>query len=120
MKQGGGAHEIATSLEGHAAGGLDVLEVVDRGEMPIHQNGIGEPPQMFRGLEFGRIRRQEEQMHMVGDAEALGAMPARAIEDEHNLLGRTRADRLGEGGEFGFEDVLCASPSDQGCLGSHR
>ena len=54
--------------------------------MPIHQDGIGERPQMFGGLEFGRIRRQEEQVDVVGHTQALGAVPARPIQHEHDLL----------------------------------
>ena len=49
--------------------------------MAIDQDGIGERPQMLGGLEFGRIRRQEEQVDMVGHAQALRAVPAGAIQD---------------------------------------
>ena len=41
---------------------------------------------MLGRLEFGRIRRQEEQVDMVGHTQALGAVPARAIQHEHDLL----------------------------------
>jgi hypothetical protein len=47
--------------------------------MPIQQDGIGERPQMFGGLEFGGIGRQKEQMHMVRHMQALRAMPAGTI-----------------------------------------
>ena len=72
--------------------------------MAIHQDGIGERPQMFGWLQFRRIRWQEEQVDMVGDPQALRAMPARAIEDEDDLLGRAGADRLGEGSQFGLKE----------------
>ena len=86
VKERGGAHEIATGLQGDTAGGLDVLQLLDRGEMAVDQDGVGERPQMFGGLQFGGIRRQEEQVDVVGHAQALGAVPARAIQDEDNLL----------------------------------
>ena len=50
VKQGGGAHEIATGLEGDTAGRLDVLQLLDGGEVAIDQDGIGEGPQMFGWL----------------------------------------------------------------------
>ena len=54
--------------------------------MAIDQDGIGERPQMLSGLEFGRIRRQEEQVDVVGHAQALGAVPAGPIQHQHDLL----------------------------------
>jgi hypothetical protein len=50
VKQGGGADEIATGLEGDTAGRLDVLQLLDGGEVAIDQDGIGEGPQMFGWL----------------------------------------------------------------------
>ena len=41
---------------------------------------------------------------MLGHAQALRLVPARPVQDEHNLLGGTRADTLREGGQFGFEE----------------
>ncbi len=56
--------------------------------MAVDERGIGERPQMLGGLQFGRIGRQEEQVDVVGHAQALRAVPARAIEDEDDLLAR--------------------------------
>ena len=55
--------------------------------MPIDQHGIGERPQMLCRLELGRVGRQEEQMDMVRDAQALGAVPAGTIQHEDDLPG---------------------------------
>jgi hypothetical protein len=49
--------------------------------------------------------RQKEQMHMLRHNYVVAGMPARLVEDEHDLLGGTRADRLGKGRELGREEV---------------
>ena len=86
MEARGRANEVGTGLEGNTAGGLGVLQVIDRGKMPIGQRGVGEWPEVFGRLELGRIRRQEEQMHMLGNAQLEARMPPGAIQDEDNLL----------------------------------
>ena len=43
-------------------------------------------------------------MEVVWHAQALGAVPASSIQNEHDLLGRTRMYGGGKGGEFGFEE----------------
>lgn len=43
-------------------------------------------------------------MHMVGDAQPHAAVPASPVQDEHNLLGGTRPDLLGEGFQLDFEE----------------
>jgi hypothetical protein len=60
MEQRGRADHIRTGLQRDTPRGLSVLKVVDRGEVTIHQHGIGERPQVLGWLEFGRIGRQEE------------------------------------------------------------
>ena len=46
--------------------------------MPIHQHGIGERPQVFGRLQLRRMRRQKEQVNMLGHPHprALGALSA--------------------------------------------
>jgi hypothetical protein len=41
--------------------------------------------------------------HMVRHTQTLRAVPARAIQHEHDLLGRTRTHGGGKGGEFRFK-----------------
>jgi hypothetical protein len=86
VEVGSRANEVGTRLQGDAAGGLGVLQVVDRGEMTIGKCGIRQWPQMLGGLEFRRIRRQEEQMDMLRDTQLQAGMPPRAVQDEDNLL----------------------------------
>jgi hypothetical protein len=75
------------------------LYLVDAREMAVHEWLIGQGPQMLGGLQFWQIWRQEREMHMVRDPQALRAVPAGAIEDEvsllrRRLLGQTRPVRL--------------------------
>jgi hypothetical protein len=70
--------------------------------MPVDQRSVGEWPEVFSGLQLGRIRRQEEEV--VGNPQALCPVPASAIQHEHDLPGRARADCSRIGGEFGLEE----------------
>ncbi|HEU0026644.1 MAG TPA: hypothetical protein VFQ25_05965 [Ktedonobacterales bacterium] len=55
--------------------------------MAVDQAGVGQRPEMLRGLEFGRVGRQEDQMDMVGHAQGdARRFPACAVEDERKLL----------------------------------
>jgi hypothetical protein len=58
---------------------------------------------MLCRLQSGRIRRQEEQVRVVRHTQTLGALPASAIQREHNLLVWRSVDGVGERGELGFE-----------------
>lgn len=100
----GGADEIRACLERQAAQRLSVLEVLNAGKMPIGQHGVGERPEMFGGLEFGRIRRQKEQMDVLRDAQVARGVPSRAIQDQHNLLAGTGANLLSEGSQLDLEE----------------
>ena len=68
MEQRGGADEIRVSLQRRAAGGLSVLQLVDGGEVAIGERGVGERPQMLCRLEFWRVRREEQEVDVVGHA----------------------------------------------------
>ena len=59
---------------------------------------------MLRRLELRRVRRQEEQMDMLGHAQPHAAVPAGPVERQYNLLVGTRANVLGEGLQFEFEE----------------
>ena len=101
---GGEAYQILLPLERDTARHLGILELLDGGEMTIDERRIGERPQMFRWLEFGRIRRQKEQVDMVWHRAALGAVPTGPIQHEDNLLVGTGSYCLGKGGEFRLEE----------------
>ncbi|HKW22359.1 MAG TPA: hypothetical protein VJO13_13335 [Ktedonobacterales bacterium] len=47
-------------LEIGAASELGVFELLNGGKMLVDQAGIGERPEVLGGLQFRRIRRQEE------------------------------------------------------------
>jgi hypothetical protein len=59
---------------------------------------------MLCRLELGRVGRQKQQVEMVRHTEALRAVPARAIQDEHNLFAGTCSYRLSKSGEFSLEE----------------
>ena len=85
------SERVRAALQGDAARGLGVFQLLDAGEMPIDQHGIGERPQMLCRLQLGRVGRQEEQVDMVRHAQALGAVPAGAIQHQHDLLASAEA-----------------------------
>ena len=103
MKAGGRADLLGVALQLGAAGELRVFELLDGGKVPIDQDRVGERPQMFGRLQFGRVRGQEEQVHVVGDAQLDAGVPAGTVEHEDNLLGGARADGTGKGREFDLE-----------------
>jgi hypothetical protein len=80
VEAGGRTDQVAATLEGGAAGALRVFQVVDGGEMAVEEAGIGQRPQMLSGLEFRRVRWEEEQVDVVGHLQPGAGMPARAVE----------------------------------------
>ena len=66
MEAGRGADAVGLRLERGAVGELDVFEFLDAGEVPVHQHVVGQGPQVFGGLQLGGIRREEEQMEVLG------------------------------------------------------
>ena len=97
------ADQVRTCLECDTAFGLGVFEGVDRGEMAVGQRGVGQRPEVLSWLELGRVGGQKQQVDMIWDAQMDTAMPARPIEDQHNLFARPRPDLTRELGEFDFE-----------------
>ena len=62
------ADEVRLPLEDQAALGLDRLQCRQAREGAIGQRLVGERPEVFGGLQFRRLRRQEEQMQAVKSA----------------------------------------------------
>src|SRR5260221_8070531 len=90
VKAGRGADEVRPHLQVSTTSELDVFELLDAGEVTIDQHAVGHRPQVFNGLQFGRVRRQKEQMNMVRDTQAhAGGFPAGAADNENDLLGGT-------------------------------
>jgi hypothetical protein len=65
-KAGGGADEFPLPLEHDTACRLRVFQLLNRDKMAVDERGIGERPQMFRRLQFRRIRRQKQQVDVIG------------------------------------------------------
>lgn len=85
-------------LEPTAALHLNVLQFVKRTEDPISERLVGERPQAFCGLQFGRMRGQKEQMQPVGKLEPGTRVPARPVEDQDDVFVRSHLLFFGEGG----------------------
>jgi hypothetical protein len=92
MEAGGGADQVRMRLERDTAFGLGVFQVVNAGEMPVGERGVGQWPEMLDWLELRRVGRQKQQMDMVRDAQVDAGVPARPVEDQYNLFVWSRAD----------------------------
>ena len=92
-------------LERNAALGLGLFDVVDAGEAAVGEHGVGQRPEVFSGLQLGRIWRQEEQVDVFQHAQFGTCMPLRAVQNQHDLLGGADGDRFGEGGEPDLQDL---------------
>ena len=90
------ADDLRLALQGNTALDLRVLEFVERAERLVGYAFVGERPQALAGLQFGRIGWQEEQVDAFGHEELWARMPTCLIEDQHDPLGRARADGLSE------------------------
>jgi len=104
VEEGSGADDIGTRLQSDAALCLDVFQVVDRGEVPIGQYGIGERPKMFGRLQLRRIGRKEQQVDVLRHAQARAIVPASAVQHEHDLLVWTCPNLPCEGGQLHLEE----------------
>ena len=104
MEQRGGADACGLSLEVDAAGALDVFELLDTGKGAIDQAGVGQQPEVFGGLQLGRVRRQKEQMDMIRHAQMDAGMPAGPVQDEDDLFIGTGSSLAGERGQLHFKE----------------
>jgi hypothetical protein len=59
---------IALGLQCDTPGCLRIPQSVNGDEVVVAQDGKGERPEVFGGLQFRRLRRQEEQMQAVKSA----------------------------------------------------
>ncbi len=100
----GRADQLRVALQLSAAGKLGILQLLDGSEVAVDQAGVGQWPQVLGRLELGRVRRQEEQMDMLGYTQAEARVPAGPVEHEDDLLAGTGPDRVGERGELDFKE----------------
>ena len=82
MKMGDGADPFGLVLEGHTPLDLSCLQLIKRLEVPIGDAFVGQRPEPFTGLEFRRIRRQEEELNALWDDHFSAGVPARLIQNE--------------------------------------
>ena len=66
-------------MQGDAALRLSIPQLLDAGEVPVDQHGVGERLQVLRRLELWGIGRQEEQMDMLRHPHTRSLMPADAV-----------------------------------------
>ena len=76
MEEGSGADEGWLRLECDAVLGLRLLQILDAGEMTVDQRSIGQRPEMFGGLQFGGVGREEVQIDVVGHTQAQTGVPS--------------------------------------------
>jgi hypothetical protein len=104
VKTGGRANRGRLVLQLCTACQLHLLQFLDRGEMLVDEHRIGQWPQVFGWLELGRIRREEEQMHMLGDLQAHTAMPAGSVKHQDNLLLGAGSGGTSKRRQLGFKE----------------
>ena len=97
VKEGMLANEVGLLLERQAALGLDLLERGEVGEAHIGEWFVGQRPEMLGGLQFGRVRGQDQDVDPLGDVDFLAGVPARPIEHEEDALGGSCPNVSGEG-----------------------
>ena len=104
MEQRGGANALALTLEGGAAGKLGIFKGPARGEMPVDQARVGQRLYVLGGLQLGRKGRKDEQVDMLGHAQAHAGTPPLPIEHEHDLFVGIRTYLAHEVREFDFAE----------------
>ena len=60
-----GTDAVWSGLKGGAPGQLGLLQLLDAGEVPVDEAGVGERPEVLGGLEFGGIGWQEVQVDVL-------------------------------------------------------
>lgn len=68
------------------------------------ERGVGQRPEVLGRLEFGGVGGQKQQVDVVGDAQMGTGVPAGPVEDEPNLLVRSRPDLRGQLGKFDLKE----------------
>lgn len=110
LKVGGLLVERAASF---AQGSLDLAQGC---ETPIGNRFVGQRPQPFGWLEFGRIGRQEAQPNPRGWDELAAGVPAGIVEHQQHALAGSGPDLAGKARQDGREqpgiDGIAEKPDD--------
>ena len=86
MEAGMGLDDLRVSLQPAAAFGLDLFQLVERGEDPIGQWLVGKRPEPLGRLHFWRIRWQERQVDPLWQLQSGTAVPASTIQYQHDVF----------------------------------
>lgn len=109
LKVGERANGVRLVLKHDTPLGLRGFQIIEGKERVVGDPLVGPWPQALTGLQFGRIRRQEEQMNAFWDHELWAAMPTSSIKDQEHPLGGTGTDGLGEMRQSDTEHFCCDS-----------
>ncbi len=82
--------QFRAGLQCHAALSLGIFQVFDGGEGAIGEDRVGERPEVFSGLELGRVGGQEQEVDVLGDLYLDAAMPASPVEGEDDFVAGPR------------------------------
>src|SRR5215469_7311195 len=82
MKQCSGADAPALLLKSGASSELRFLQVLDAGDVLVAERGVGQWPEVFNWLQFGRMGRQKEQVHVVRQVQVLTGVPTGSVQDQ--------------------------------------
>ena len=96
MKEGGTAENRTLTLEPNTVVGQGVFERLDSGEVLVEEGLVSVVPEVLGGLQFGRVRRQEDQVETLGHVHQGTGVVAGLIQDQHDALARAGACRAGE------------------------
>lgn len=91
--------EVHTAVVEHAS------EFVEGGEAPIDQWLVGETPEAFRRLKFGRVGGKEDEVDASWDHQLLRLVPSGAVKDQDDLVVLAGAHGLGELGQDDVEGL---------------
>jgi hypothetical protein len=86
MEAGMGLDDLRVRLQPAAAFGLDLFQLVERGEDPIGQRLVRKRPEPRSLLHLWGIRRQEHQVDPLWQLKSSTAVPAGTIENQHDLF----------------------------------
>src|SRR6266487_4222198 len=84
METGRSTNEGSLGLHPTAPLNLNLLQGIESGKAAIGQGFIGQRPEPFAGLSFGRRRGQKGQLEPRRETQVRTAMPASPIKDEQN------------------------------------
>ncbi len=105
MKAGERLDLVTAVLEDNTAVRLDILQLVQGLEVPIDEWRVGERPEAFGRLDFGRVGWQKRQVDMRRNGQMSAGMPAGAVEHQDDLAVRPRPGVFGKVGQFEAEHV---------------